>query len=1296
MSTTVNGDINVSGILYGDGSGLTNLPLVGNASFAESSNNANFAEDANTANFASQLLNSRTITLSGDATGSFSFDGSANVNVTVTVVDDSHTHDGRYYTETESDSRFVNVTGDTMSGDLRLGVAGLGTIGGSDWEQGAFHIGDATLGWAFDANEIYNSGAGIIGTLSGDLNLSPAGSLIIGGEGRVFSDGYHPNADTLTTSRTITLDGDVSGSAGFDGSSNITITVTVANDSHTHSFDSLTGKTSGTGDYSTTGDIVSGRGSGGVALTINDGYGNANITWNHQDGTPEQNGNSARIEVNTDDVSAVRMDFELGENVTSGVPVALTNVATFNIGQATFPGDVSASTFTGDGAAITNVNAQTLDGIDGANFLRSNVADTATGIITLTGGLRAYSANSLSQGFIQFGRDSSQFIDIHGEAGGNFITSRSTTTNAKSLVIDSTTDANGTAPSAGINGIDLRIRNSNKLQINDSDAIFTDSVGIGGVAPAKKLHIDSPGFDEHFRMSRDGNNFDLKYSTTPFVMFAFDGVDAARVDAVGTSASDFRTVMTREKADARYVDVAGDTMTSKLTIQHNNTDTLTLNRTNTTSYVGITFTDPSATRWLNYVANNVAGDLFWQSRDSIGTVIGSVLRMDNATREVEIYKTLTLQSTDNDVLNFSGTGVGVHRGISFNNRSGLTADDGDAWLRLNSASEFTSGTYTPGLLRADGGLYFASDKYLSTSTGTYGTVQVNGPGNTGWEGYNIDGRAVFMHDGSVTTGIYNDVDNEWLFRATHNGAAELYYDGSSKIQTNSTGVNISGHLDLNDGNQIRLGTSADFQIWHDGTTTFFRNVLHGGTYSLQGENSGGVNQNLITLQDSNYVRLYSNNSEKFRTHATGVTVFGSLNADANITLNNAANYMATREIRTVGGQQLVLAAGESSGVLNHADMNTEHVYAIGEAGLRVFSSPDNWGGAGWAGRYEATICDNNGHSKFPGTIEVDAPSTEFAGLFYKNQDSADQPAVVLIASDADGTDDLAFEIRGDAVGTSVDLSHTMTSADTTFAVFGNGTTVIGYNNLGTNYTAPNTAIFAVNGTVDIATDLYVNGVTYFGTTNSNPAASNVAGTAINNGNLNVSSSNFAVNINVLTDGTLSRYRSGGTVEGSITVSGTTVSFNGGHLARFAQLPEELDVVQRPLLLKGTVLSNLDEMSEWYDDEGNLEDNEQLNRLKISDVVGDKNVAGVFVNWDLDEDGTMHDMNIGMTGDLIIRIREDVTVQRGDLLMSAGDGTAMPQEDDIIRSKTIAKVTSTHRTFTYEDGSYCVPCVLMAC
>ena len=176
------------------------------------------------------------------------------------------------------------------------------------------------------------------------------------------------------------------------------------------------------------------------------------------------------------------------------------------------------------------------------------------------------------------------------------------------------------------------------------------------------------------------------------------------------------------------------------------------------------------------------------------------------------------------------------------------------------------------------------------------------------------------------------------------------------------------------------------------------------------------------------------------------------------------------------------------------------------------------------------------------------------------------------------------------------------------------------------------------------------------------------------------------------DGTIVSIRQDGTEEGGISVSGTTVSYNGGHLSRWSQLP---DGSKDETILKGTVLTNLDDMCVWEKD-GIVLENEQLNKMKVSDVEGDTNVAGVFVNWTIDEQYGVDDMNVAMTGDMIIRIAEGVVVQKGDLLMSAGDGTAKPQGDDIRRSKTVAKVTSNHVTCTYADGSYCVPCVLMAC
>ena len=177
------------------------------------------------------------------------------------------------------------------------------------------------------------------------------------------------------------------------------------------------------------------------------------------------------------------------------------------------------------------------------------------------------------------------------------------------------------------------------------------------------------------------------------------------------------------------------------------------------------------------------------------------------------------------------------------------------------------------------------------------------------------------------------------------------------------------------------------------------------------------------------------------------------------------------------------------------------------------------------------------------------------------------------------------------------------------------------------------------------------------------------------------------------DGPLITFSQNGTQEGNISVSGSAISYNGGHLSRWSQLKglSTTDKSARPTIYQGTVMSNLDDLCVW---EG--EDNQQLNMTKVSDVVGDKDVAGVFFTWDDADDKVVNDFYIAMTGDMVIRVAASTTVARGDLLISAGDGTAKPQADDIVRSSTIAKIISTNHTATYPDGSKAYPCVLMAC
>ena len=99
---------------------------------------------------------------------------------------------------------------------------------------------------------------------------------------------------------------------------------------------------------------------------------------------------------------------------------------------------------------------------------------------------------------------------------------------------------------------------------------------------------------------------------------------------------------------------------------------------------------------------------------------------------------------------------------------------------------------------------------------------------------------------------------------------------------------------------------------------------------------------------------------------------------------------------------------------------------------------------------------------------------------------------------------------------------------------------------------------------------------------------------------------------------------------------------------------------------------------------------RLVKVKISDTASDTAVYGVYASDSTVNDG---DITVESLGLGLIRINSSVSVSNGDLIESNGDGTGKVQSDTIIRSSTVAKVTSTEKVETYKDGSYLVPCTL---
>ena len=106
--------------------------------------------------------------------------------------------------------------------------------------------------------------------------------------------------------------------------------------------------------------------------------------------------------------------------------------------------------------------------------------------------------------------------------------------------------------------------------------------------------------------------------------------------------------------------------------------------------------------------------------------------------------------------------------------------------------------------------------YFQPVSGNYGSIQIDGGAHTGYEGYSIGGRVVFMHDNSSTSYLYNDVDNEAFIKMTNNAGVNLYYNGSINFSTTSTGIDVVGTA-VTDG--VTVDGTLDIEEVYEKVTT---------------------------------------------------------------------------------------------------------------------------------------------------------------------------------------------------------------------------------------------------------------------------------------------------------------------------------------------------------------------------------------------------------------------------------------------------------------------------------------------
>jgi hypothetical protein len=424
----------------------------------------------------------------------------------------------------------------------------------------------------------------------------------------------------------------------------------------------------------------------------------------------------------------------------------------------------------------------------------------------------------------------------------------------------------------------------------------------------------------------------------------------------------------------------------------------------------------------------------------------------------------------------------------------------------------------------------------------------------------------------------------------------------------------------------------------------------------------------INIAASNFIRSGSNpliasNGSTFNYQYTGTQALHWQNQADNATrmvLQDGGNLgigtTSPTEKLHVAGALRVTGAQTTAGTGVYLDQTS------GTGGVSVYG-PDN-STQGTFRIYTATANGGTGSTK----LTIDSSGNVGIGTSSTGFNSAGLPLVV--GSGSGNTGMTIFS--GNASNGSIHFADTVTTgADSYRGII----TYSHSNNSMTFYTDATERARITSGG-----DLLV------GTTDASPVVNNVAGINLQSAGVGQFSSdgNPGVQVNRKTnDGDLVVFRQDGTTEGTISVSGNTVSYNAFAGSHWSQLQDG----SKPDILRGTVMESINELCVWPD-----ENNERLPKSKVSDTAGSKKVYGVFMAWDNDWTET-NDMYVTAVGAFICRVNASVTVQEGDLLESNGDGTARVQADDIIRSSTIGKVTSTVKTHQYADGSYCVPTVL---
>ena len=406
--------------------------------------------------------------------------------------------------------------------------------------------------------------------------------------------------------------------------------------------------------------------------------------------------------------------------------------------------------------------------------------------------------------------------------------------------------------------------------------------------------------------------------------------DVTNVDSVGiiTARSGINAtggnITLGDSSDGSSDDVLKFGASSDLSLFHNGTDSRIVNTTGDLSIRGNSLKLASTTgeEYVRCTANGSV-DLFFDNVVKLNTNSDGYRSNDNVKAQFGNNSDLQIfhdGNNGNSHIKETGSGSLVLNAddLYLQNAAGtentaVFLEDGAAELYHNGTKKFetTSGGATvTGRLSTDG--VFIGDggnNDTSLSIGANNDLRLYHDGSNS---YVLDRGTGGLYQQSNGNGIFlQKSDGEQMANFITDGAVELYYDNGKKFETRSDGVKLSqGHFYADDSSRVRLGSSQDLNIYHDGSEAVIGNST--GTFQFLSPNeiryratthhflAYGNDESMAKFIDDGAVELYHNDSKRISTTTTGLSV----------TRQNAGEYLNVNANYGSSGDQAIETSGD--------------------------------------------------------------------------------------------------------------------------------------------------------------------------------------------------------------------------------------------------------------------------------------------------------------------------------------------------------------------------------------------------